>query len=140
MMRSLQHYAFEVPDLEVGRRFYTDFGLEGEEVGDTVVMRCAGRDQDQVVMREGPKKRLHGRNRGPALFTTGIWPTFDRIEDGLRSVACEIVVHVDDEKCRPLAEPPLHPIARGLKDLLVPFSQEFVPNTLNHNLPPAISI
>jgi catechol 2,3-dioxygenase-like lactoylglutathione lyase family enzyme len=58
-MRSLQHYAFEVPDLEVGRKFYTDFGLEGAEVGETVVMRCAGRDQDQVVMREGPKKRLH---------------------------------------------------------------------------------
>lgn len=60
MMRSLQHYAFEVPDLEVGKRFYTDFGLEDREDGDAVVMRCAGRAQDQVVMVEGAKKkRLH---------------------------------------------------------------------------------
>jgi catechol 2,3-dioxygenase-like lactoylglutathione lyase family enzyme len=59
MMRSLQHYAFEVPDLRVGKRFYTDFGLDGSEVGESVVMRCPGRAQDQVVMREGPEKRLH---------------------------------------------------------------------------------
>ena len=60
MIRSLQYFAFAVPDPEVGRSFYTDFGMEGESVGNSVVMRCAGRDQDQVVLLDGAKrKRLH---------------------------------------------------------------------------------
>ncbi len=96
MMRSLQYYAFEVPDLEVGRRFYTDFGLDGEEVGDRVVMRCAGRDQDQVVMLEGAKKRLHHISLGTqadeidgireALGARGVAfedPPYDGAPDGL---------------------------------------------------------
>lgn len=60
MIRSLQYFALAVPDPEVGRQFYTDFGLEGRADGDRVVMRCAGRDQDQVVLTGGVKrKRLH---------------------------------------------------------------------------------
>jgi catechol 2,3-dioxygenase-like lactoylglutathione lyase family enzyme len=58
-VRSLQHVALAVPDPAVGRKFYTDFGLEGREDGNRVAMRCHGRDQDQVVLVEGPKKRLH---------------------------------------------------------------------------------
>jgi catechol 2,3-dioxygenase-like lactoylglutathione lyase family enzyme len=128
MMRSLQHYAFEVPDLEVGRRFYTDFGLEGEEVGDTVVMRCAGRDQDQVVMREGSKKRLHHISLGTsadeidgmreALGARGVAfedPPFDGAPDGLwfRDPDDLLVnVHIaDDTPARP--EPEVEVNARG---------------------------
>ena len=60
MIRSLQYFAFSVPDPEVGKAFYKNFGLVGESVGNTVVMRCAGRDQDQVVLLDGSKrKRLH---------------------------------------------------------------------------------
>ena len=58
-IRSLQYYALAVPDPAVGRRFYADFGLEGRENGKSVVMRCHGRAQDQVVLVEGPKRRLH---------------------------------------------------------------------------------
>lgn len=58
-IRNLQHIALAVPDPAVGRKFYTDFGMEGEELGSRVVMRCAGRDQDQVVLVEGKKKQQH---------------------------------------------------------------------------------
>lgn len=58
-VRSLQHIALTVPDAAAGKKFYTDFGLEGREDGKRVVMRCHGRDQDQMVLVEGPKKRLH---------------------------------------------------------------------------------
>jgi len=58
-IRSLQHIALAVPDPAVGRKFYTDFGMEARELGSRVVMRCAGRDQDQVVLVEGKKKQQH---------------------------------------------------------------------------------
>lgn len=58
-IRSLQHFALAVPDPAKGRDFYTDFGLEGREDGKRVVMRCHGRAQDQVVLVEGPKRRMH---------------------------------------------------------------------------------
>jgi catechol 2,3-dioxygenase-like lactoylglutathione lyase family enzyme len=58
-IRSLQHIALTVPDATVGKKFYGDFGLEGREDGKRIIMRCHGRDQDQVVLVEGPKKRMH---------------------------------------------------------------------------------
>ncbi|HZR70261.1 MAG TPA: VOC family protein [Burkholderiales bacterium] len=59
MIRNLQHIALAVPDPSAGKQFYTDFGMEGRDVGNSIVMRCAGRDQDQVVLVEGRKKRQH---------------------------------------------------------------------------------
>ena len=56
---SLQYIALAVPDPVVGKKFYTDFGLEGREAGNGIVMRCRGRDQDQVVLLEGKKKHMH---------------------------------------------------------------------------------
>ena len=58
-VRSLQHIALAVPDPAVGRKFYSDFGMEGKEHDKRVVMRCHGRDQDQVVLVEGKKKHMH---------------------------------------------------------------------------------
>ena len=57
VIRNLQHLALSVPDLEAGRRFYAAFGLDAVERGGSLVMRCAGRDQDQIVLTEGPKRR-----------------------------------------------------------------------------------
>ncbi|HZS84918.1 MAG TPA: VOC family protein [Stellaceae bacterium] len=58
-VQSLLSYALSVPDVEAGRRFYTDFGLEAEERGDVLAFRCLGRAQDQVHLVEGGRKRLH---------------------------------------------------------------------------------
>ncbi len=60
MIRSLQYFALAVPDLDVGRKFYTDFGMEARDGGGRVVLRCAGHDQDQIVLLDGvERKRLH---------------------------------------------------------------------------------
>jgi len=60
MIRSLQYFAVAVPDLEIDRKFYIDFGMEAGDDGDRVVLRCAGRDQDQIVLLDGvERKRLH---------------------------------------------------------------------------------
>lgn len=56
---NLQHFALAVPDPAVGREFYETAGLEAVERGDQVAMRCVGRDQDQIVLVEGPRRQLH---------------------------------------------------------------------------------
>ncbi|MFP6712856.1 MAG: VOC family protein [Rhodospirillales bacterium] len=58
-IRNIQHYAQTVPDLEVGRKFFTDFGMEATERDGNIILRCFGRDQDQVILTEGKRKRLH---------------------------------------------------------------------------------
>lgn len=58
MIRSLQHAALIVPDLEIGRKFYASMGLEAAAHGDDLAFRCPGRAQDQVRLIEGKKKRL----------------------------------------------------------------------------------
>lgn len=58
-VRSLQHFCLTLPDMEVGRTFYADFGLEAFERENSMVARCFGRNQDQIVMMEGPSKTVH---------------------------------------------------------------------------------
>ncbi|SEI17779.1 VOC family protein [Paraburkholderia hospita] len=58
MIRSLLHVGMTVPDLEAGRSFYQLFGLESHASGSDLVFRCANREQDQIRLMEGPKKRL----------------------------------------------------------------------------------
>lgn len=58
-IRNLQHIALTVPDVTVGKKFYTDFGMDAREEGSRTVIRCHGRDQDQVILIEGKKKQMH---------------------------------------------------------------------------------
>ena len=58
-VQSLLSYALTVPDLKAGHRFYATFGLLPDEREDALCFRCAGRDQDQVFLVEGKKKRLN---------------------------------------------------------------------------------
>ena len=58
MIRSLQYVALNVPDMDMGRRFYDTMGLEGRDEGDHVVYRCAGRAQDQIRLVPGEKKQI----------------------------------------------------------------------------------
>ena len=55
----LLNYGLQVPSLEVGAEFYSDFGMSVSERGNTVAVRCDGRAQDQAILVEGPNKRLH---------------------------------------------------------------------------------
>ncbi len=58
MIRSLLHIGMTVPDLEIGRAFYETFGLEMRASGNDYVFRCPGRDQDQIRLMQGSKKKL----------------------------------------------------------------------------------
>jgi len=58
-VQSLLSYALTVPDLAAGRKFYATFGLLPAERDDAQAFRCDGRDQDQVLLVEGAKKRLN---------------------------------------------------------------------------------
>jgi catechol 2,3-dioxygenase-like lactoylglutathione lyase family enzyme len=65
-VESLLSFALTVPDLEVGRKFYATFGLLPEERGATMAFRCEGRDQDQLLLVEGRRKRLNHLKFGAA--------------------------------------------------------------------------
>jgi catechol 2,3-dioxygenase-like lactoylglutathione lyase family enzyme len=58
MIRSIQHVALRLPDPSAAQRFYGALGLELGERGGAVIGRCAGRAQDQVVVREGVRPGL----------------------------------------------------------------------------------
>jgi catechol 2,3-dioxygenase-like lactoylglutathione lyase family enzyme len=58
-VHSLLSYALNVPDLEAGMRFYSTFGLVAAERDSTLAFRCEGREQDQVLLAQGAKKRLN---------------------------------------------------------------------------------
>jgi catechol-2,3-dioxygenase len=54
----LLSHGLEVPDLEVADSYFSDFGLLTGERGETLVARCDGRDQDQIVVTEAGRKQL----------------------------------------------------------------------------------
>jgi catechol 2,3-dioxygenase-like lactoylglutathione lyase family enzyme len=59
-VKSLLHYALEVPDQTVGQRFYEDFGLVDATGRDGAVrLRPSVQDRPQVLLFGGRKKRLH---------------------------------------------------------------------------------
>jgi len=59
-VRSLLHYALEVPDQSLGQRYYQDFGLVDESGrGAAVRLRPARQSRESVQLYEGPRKRLH---------------------------------------------------------------------------------
>jgi catechol 2,3-dioxygenase-like lactoylglutathione lyase family enzyme len=58
MIRSLQSVAITVPDLDAGKAFYSTMGLEPRMEGGQVVLRCAGREQDQLRLVPGPEKGI----------------------------------------------------------------------------------
>ncbi len=59
-VKSLLHYALEVPDQSVGQRFYQDFGLvDATGRHDAVHLRPGPLERSQVLLYGGTKKRLH---------------------------------------------------------------------------------
>ncbi len=58
MIKSLHHVGMTVPNLGIGRTFYEAFGLEAKITGHDLVLRCKGRDQDQIRLMPGSPKQL----------------------------------------------------------------------------------
>ncbi|AQV94157.1 dioxygenase [Cupriavidus necator] len=87
MIRSLQHVGITVPELEVGRAFYQAFGLLPHVQGNDLAFRCEGRQQDQIRLMSGPRKRLSyvsfGVGKGELEnFTTRLEQHGVRVSDG----------------------------------------------------------
>jgi catechol-2,3-dioxygenase len=57
-VNGLLHYGLQVPSLEVGHDFYSDFGLQVGERDNALTVRCEGRDMDQALLSEGANKKL----------------------------------------------------------------------------------
>lgn len=62
-------YTLEVPDLDVGVRFYTDAGLTAETETDRVLLRCRDSDRPAVILvrSSGPMRLHHVCLRAEAL-------------------------------------------------------------------------
>jgi len=59
-VRSLLHYALEIPDQQIGQRYYSDFGFQDVTgASNTVRLRPSTLEREQIQLLEGPKKRLH---------------------------------------------------------------------------------
>ncbi len=58
MVTNLRHVALTVPDPAVGVQFYKDLGLESDTSENRAILRCHGRDQDQIILLEGAKRCL----------------------------------------------------------------------------------
>lgn len=59
LVLGLNGYGLTVPDIDLGVRFYEDFGLVGERRDGIAALRSPGRDNDEVILIEGAPKRLH---------------------------------------------------------------------------------
>ncbi|MFJ8106547.1 VOC family protein [Streptomyces sp. NPDC096132] len=57
-VRGILHYGLQVPSLGVGHDFYSNFGLQVQERDQALTVRCEGREMDQAVLHEGPRKKL----------------------------------------------------------------------------------
>ena len=79
--KSLQHFCLVVPDRALGRKSYEDFGLEVEDQADRLALRCAGWDQDQIVLVEGARLQLHHISLG--TDTAGLETPKAALEDSL---------------------------------------------------------
>jgi catechol-2,3-dioxygenase len=55
---SLHSHSLQVPDLALALDFYQDFGLVDTSTGEVASVACEGRDQEQILLREGAEKRL----------------------------------------------------------------------------------
>lgn len=57
-VHSLDHFAVDVPDLDVARRFYTSFGLDVREERDRIGLHVHGAPHRWGTFREGTRKQL----------------------------------------------------------------------------------
>ncbi len=58
-VRNLRQLAIETTDLAAVRDFASSFGLQTAEQANELVLRCEGRDQDQIRVREGGHRQIH---------------------------------------------------------------------------------
>ncbi len=52
-------FGLEVPELGAAQRFYETFGLQAQNVGSVLLLRCPGRIDAEIVLTAAGHKRLH---------------------------------------------------------------------------------
>jgi catechol 2,3-dioxygenase-like lactoylglutathione lyase family enzyme len=52
-------FGLEVPDLAVAESYFTTLGMTVRHRGEVLALGCAGRDQDELVIAAGARKRIH---------------------------------------------------------------------------------
>ena len=52
-------FGLEVPELAVAQRFYETFGLQVQQAGAALLVRCPGRSDAEIVLTTGNRKRMH---------------------------------------------------------------------------------
>jgi len=57
-IHSIDHFALEVPDLQLAQTFFDAFGLRVERTGEGLNLHASGSDQRWGRLIEGPRKRL----------------------------------------------------------------------------------
>src|SRR6202011_2444985 len=99
------------------------------------IIRAAltGRVDDRQPLGARPvDQRLDVFESHPGFLAAGGAPPLDRLEDGFRPLAAERPIDVDDEQCRPLAEPGAGAEPAGGEHRLVALGQKLVPDRLAH--------
>jgi catechol 2,3-dioxygenase-like lactoylglutathione lyase family enzyme len=153
-VRSLLHYALEVPDQQVGQRFYQDFGFaDATGAANAVRLRPRTLAREQILLFAGPKKRLHHlafaapgadfaavRERLRAAGVTEIDPPRDAPEGGLwvRDPDGQLVNIREEAPPAPPPDPPLrynspgHVVRVAERALEPPVPDPAAPRRLGH--------
>src|SRR5207302_7866792 len=93
----------------------------------------AGRiDQWEILRPPSRHEALDRFHCLPRFLAAGVAPALDRFEDRLGLVPAEVVVDVNDEQRRALAEALAHSISGARKHLLIALGQKFVPDRFVH--------
>jgi catechol 2,3-dioxygenase-like lactoylglutathione lyase family enzyme len=153
-VRSLVQYALEVPDQQVGQRFYLDFGFEDATgAANAVKLRPRSLARDQILLFEGPRKRLrHLAFAAPGedfaavrahLAAAGVPeadPPKDAPEGGIwvRDPDGHLLNVRDEEPAASPPDPPLaynnpgNPVRIGKRAIEPPVAEPATPRRLGH--------
>jgi len=153
-VRSLIHYALEVPDQQVGQRFYQDFGFEDATgASNAVKLRPKPLAREQIFLYAGPKKRLHHlafaapdqdfeavRARLQAAGVREVDAPKDAPEGGVwaRDPDGHLVNVRDEQPVAPPPDPPLsynspgHAVRQGKRAIEPPVAEPATPRRLGH--------
>ena len=155
-VRSLLHYALQVPDQQVGQQFYVDFGFQDATgAANAVKLRARAQEREQVLLYEGPTKRLHHlafaapgeemeevRGRLQAAGVSAVDPPHDAPDGGIwvRDPDGNLVNVRQEQPVVSPQDPPLsynspgHAVRVGRRAVEPPVAREASPRRLGHVL------
>jgi len=116
-------YEFRLNELETAAVFSVP-PAEGDRASPFVAGRVKSR---QTLLARRFEQLADAMDSFPSFLAATVAEALDRFENRLRFVADEIIIHVDHQHRRPLAEPRPLAITRFCKDLFISLRQYIVP-------------